>query len=154
LPRMADNVSPEVRSRMMAGIRSANTKPELVLRHGLHALGFRYRLHDRSLPGTPDMVFPRWKAVLFANGCFWHGHDCHLFKWPSTRTDCWRAKIERNRVRDARASKALIERGWRQGVVWECALKGRFRLEPGLVIAECAKWLRSDEPHLQIRGLH
>jgi DNA mismatch endonuclease (patch repair protein) len=149
---MPDIVTPEVRSRMMAGIRGKNTKPELLLRRGLHAAGFRFRLHDRTLPGTPDIVFPKYKAVLFAHGCFWHGHDCHLFKWPSSRPDFWRAKINRNREVDALASLALNEAGWRQGIVWECALKGKARLPIEIVLADCAAWLQSDVPFFEIRG--
>ncbi|MER8817207.1 very short patch repair endonuclease [Mesorhizobium sp. M0142] len=149
---MADIVAPNVRSRMMAGIRGTNTKPELILRRGLHALGFRFRLHDSKLPGRPDIVLPRYRAVIFAHGCFWHGHDCHLFRMPSTRPEFWGAKIIRNRVMDARASDALAGLGWRQGVVWECALKGRARLPLENVIGECADWLRSDVPLLEIRG--
>ncbi|KRA61142.1 DNA glycosylase [Rhizobium sp. Root651] len=149
---MADIVTPEVRSRMMAGIRGKNTKPELTLRRGLHADGFRFRLHDRTLPGKPDIVFPRYRAVLFAHGCFWHGHNCHLFKWPSSRPDFWQAKIYRNREVDALASAALREAGWRQGIVWECALKGKARLPIETVLSECATWLRSDIPFFEIRG--
>lgn len=137
---------------MMAGIRSRDTKPELLLRRGLHALGFRFRLHVRDLPGHPDLVFPRWRAVIFAHGCFWHGHNCHLFRWPSTREDFWKAKIERNRVVDARTEAALIAGGWRQGVVWECALKGRERLPIETVLAACSDWLQSETPRLEIRG--
>jgi DNA mismatch endonuclease (patch repair protein) len=149
---MADVVTPEVRSRMMAGIRGANTKPELQLRSGLHRAGFRFRLHDRSLPGTPDMVFPKRRAVLFAHGCFWHGHDCHLFKWPSTRPEFWQAKINRNREVDARVDRALADAGWRRGVVWECALKGRNRQPAEAVIEGCAQWLRGTDLTLEIRG--
>jgi len=150
---MADVVSAEVRSRMMAGIRGRNTAPELVLRRALHAEGFRYNLHDRGLPGKPDMVFPRYNAVMFAHGCFWHGHDCHLFKWPSTRPEFWQAKIWRNRENDARCETALADSGWRQGVVWECALKGKARLPLSTVIRRCSSWLRSDKPLLEIRGI-
>ena len=149
---MPDVVSPAVRSRMMAGIRGADTKPELLLRRGLHALGFRFRLHDRTLPGKPDIVFPRYKAVIFANGCFWHGHECHLFKWPSTRAEFWRSKINRNREVDQRTSAALAAAGWRQGIVWECALKGRGRQPIDTVIADCAAWLRSERIDFEIRG--
>lgn len=149
---MVDIVPAEVRSRMMSGIRGTNTKPELLLRKGLHALGFRFRLHDRSLPGKPDIVFPRYRAVIFAHGCFWHGHDCHLFKWPATRPEFWQAKIARNRAVDERTKDALSEAGWRQAIVWECALKGRVRLPLEDVIAECARWLSSGEPQLEIRG--
>uniref|UniRef100_UPI003F495E5D very short patch repair endonuclease n=1 Tax=Ensifer adhaerens TaxID=106592 RepID=UPI003F495E5D len=149
---MADIVPAEVRSRMMSGIRGTNTKPELLLRKGLHAMGFRFRLHDRSLPGKPDIVLPRYKAVIFAHGCFWHGHDCHLFKWPATRPEFWQAKIARNRAVDERTDAALTEAGWRQAVVWECALKGKTRLPLEDVIQSCAEWLRSDQPRLEIRG--
>ncbi len=149
---MADIVTAEVRSRMMSGIRGTNTKPELLLRKGLHALGFRFRLNDRSLPGKPDIVLPRYKAVIFAHGCFWHGHDCHLFKWPSTRPEFWQAKIARNRAVDERTDAALTEAGWRQAIVWECALKGKTRLPLEDVIQSCAEWLRSDRPRLEIRG--
>jgi DNA mismatch endonuclease (patch repair protein) len=149
---MADIVSPEVRSRMMAGIRGKDTKPEILLRRGLHAQGFRYRLHDRSLPGAPDMVFPRYRAALFAHGCFWHGHDCHLFRWPASRKEFWEAKITRNREVDARSEIALAAAGWRLGVVWECALKGRTRLPLADVLERCVQWLRSDAPRLEIRG--
>lgn len=150
---MPDIVTPEVRSRMMAGIQGKNTKPELTLRRGLHACGFRFRLHDRTLPGKPDIVFPKYRAVLFAHGCFWHGHDCHLFKWPSSRPDFWRTKIYRNREVDALASSALQEAGWRQGIVWECALKGKARFPIETVLADCAIWLRSDAPFFEIRGI-
>jgi DNA mismatch endonuclease (patch repair protein) len=149
---MADVVSPEVRSRMMAGIRGTNTRPELTLRKGLFAAGYRYRLHVRNLPGKPDIVFPRFKAVLFAHGCFWHGHDCHLFKTPSSRPEFWARKIGSNRATDLRVSKELAESGWRQGVVWECALKGRTRLKPEAVIQACSAWLQSDQPYLEVRG--
>jgi DNA mismatch endonuclease (patch repair protein) len=149
---MADTVSPETRSRMMSGIRGKDTKPEMILRRGLHALGFRFRLHDRRLPGKPDLVFPKYRAVIFAHGCFWHGHDCHLFKWPSSRPEFWLAKINRNREVDARSEALLAQDDWRRCIVWECALKGRTRLPLEDVIAKCAHWLRTEEPGLEIRG--
>ncbi|MCP4097101.1 MAG: DNA mismatch endonuclease Vsr [Planctomycetaceae bacterium] len=149
---MADVVSPEVRSRMMSGIRSTNTKPELILRQGLHAMGFRFRLHDRKLPGKPDIVFPRYRAVIFAHGCFWHGHDCHLFKWPSTRSDFWQKKIIRNQEKDHEVHEALDSIDWRHGVVWECALKGREQLPLEQVLDNCASWLTSTELYFEMRG--
>ncbi len=136
----------------MAAIRRRDTKPELVLRRGLHALGFRYRLHGGNLPGRPDMVFPKFQAVLFVNGCFWHGHDCDLFRWPKTREAFWRDKIGANIDRDQRAIIALQEAEWRTGVVWECAIKGRGRLEPAALIAAVANWLRSGETILELGG--
>ena len=149
---MADIVPADVRSRMMAGIRGTNTKPELLLRKGLHARGFRFRLHDSALPGKPDIVLPRYRAVILAHGCFWHGHDCHLFKGPSTRPEFWQTKIGRNREVDVRTDAALAQAGWRQGIVWECALKGRTRLPLEDVISACAEWLGSDRQRIEIRG--
>jgi DNA mismatch endonuclease, patch repair protein len=149
---MADVVSPAVRSRMMAGIRGTNTKPELLLRSGLHRAGFRFRIHERRLPGKPDIVFPARRAVLFAHGCFWHGHDCALFKWPKSREEFWRKKIAGNRQVDLRSISALREQGWRIGIVWECALKGPGRLRPEEIVAECAGWLKSKHASLEIRG--
>ncbi len=147
-----DVVDAATRSRMMAGIRGKNTKPELVVRRGLHALGFRFRLHDRTLPGQPDMVLARWRAVIQIHGCFWHGHDCSLFRWPGTRQDFWRAKISRNAERDREVEAALDRAGWRMLTVWECALKGPGRIGADAVIAAGATWRRSDARTGEIRG--
>jgi DNA mismatch endonuclease (patch repair protein) len=140
---MVDVVTPEVRSRMMAGIKGKNTKPELLIRKKLFEKGFRYRLHVRDLPGKPDLVFPRHKAVVFIEGCFWHGHDCHLFKWPKSREEFWRKKINGNRLVDERTRKALTKEGWRILTVWECAIKGKTRLDINIVTGRIEKWLRS-----------
>lgn len=148
----ADIVSPEIRSRMMSGIRGKNTKPELLLRSALHRGGLRFRLHRRDLPGRPDMTFPRYGAVLFVHGCFWHGHDCHLFKWPSSRESFWREKIAGNIERDRRQAVALEKAGFRVGIVWECALKGRTRLSLDEVVRACSRWLRSQEPGFNLHG--
>lgn len=137
---------------MMSGIRGKNTSPELVLRSGLHARGFRFRLHRQDLPGAPDLVFPSRRAVLFAHGCFWHQHSCHLFKWPSTRREFWQAKIEGNAKRDEEVEKKLRSLGWRVGVVWECALKGRMRRSLDEILNECADWLDSDRQSMDIIG--
>jgi len=140
---MPDIVSSQTRSRMMAGIRGKDTKPELAIRKALHARGFRYVLHDRKLPGKPDISFPMYGSVILVNGCFWHGHDCHLFKWPSTRHDFWHEKITRNRQKDEENLQALKENGCRVLVIWECALKGRTRLDPDKVVDETEEWLLS-----------
>jgi len=135
----------------MSGIRGKNTKPEMMIRRGLHARGFRYRLHCK-LPGKPDICLPKYRAVIFVHGCFWHGHDCHLFKWPSTRPEFWREKIGRNRAVDQRAIAALHAAGWRVGAVWECALKGTRR-QPFDMILDClTSWLNSEDVDLQIEG--
>ncbi len=127
----------------MAGIRSTDTRPEIAIRSALHANGFRYRLHSRKVPGKPDMVFPRYRAAVFVNGCFWHGHDCHLFRLPATRADFWSEKIARNRARDAKVRQQLHEAGWRALTIWECAIKGRDALGLPKVVAAASAWLRS-----------
>lgn len=137
---------------MMAGIRAKNTSPELALRSGLHARGFRFRLHRRDIPGVPDLVFPSRRAVLFAHGCFWHRHGCHLFKWPGTRREFWRTKIEGNVKRDEEVAEMLRSSGWRFGVVWECALKGRMHCSLDEILDECADWLNSDRQLMEIIG--
>ena len=121
---MTDIVDRAVRSRMMAGIGGRNTKPELILRRALHARGLRYRLHDRKLPGTPDLVFGRFGAVCFVHGCFWHRHEgCSYTTNPATRPDFWQAKFRANVERDRRNGERLREAGWRIAVVWECSLR-------------------------------
>jgi DNA mismatch endonuclease (patch repair protein) len=140
------------RSRNMAAIKGKDTKPELTIRKGLHARGFRYRLHDRKLPGRPDLVLPKYHAVILINGCFWHGHNCALFKWPGTRQEFWKEKIGANVARDQRNYAAIDDAGWRRAVIWECALKGPGRLEPDEVLTRVADWLASGEKMLTLRG--
>jgi len=120
---MTDVHCPAVRSKNMRAIRSANTKPELSVRKALHAAGFRYRLQGKDLPGKPDIVLARYRAVVFIHGCFWHGHDCKYFKLPASRTDFWKAKIQSNQTRDQLAAARLNEMGWRVILIWECATK-------------------------------
>lgn len=141
---MPDTVTPEVRSRMMAGIRGKNTRPEMLLRKGLHARGWRYRLHGRDIPGRPDLVFAGRNALIFVNGCFWHGHDCHLFKWPKTRDTFWREKIGANVRRDIRVRQQLLDEDWRIAEVWECTLKGRERRPLEEVLTHCETFLGSE----------
>lgn len=134
----------------MSGIRGRNTKPEILVRRLLHREGFRFRLHARDLPGRPDIVLPRYRAVIFVHGCFWHGHDCPLYRLPGTRPDFWQDKIDRNRASDRRARDALLAAGWRVAVVWECALRGTGA-DIGQVAQQLAAWLRSDEKETGIR---
>ncbi|WP_245511135.1 very short patch repair endonuclease [Martelella mediterranea] len=136
----------------MAAVRGKDTKPELIIRKGLHARGFRYRLYDRALPGRPDLVLPKHHAIIFINGCFWHGHDCNLFRWPATREDFWHHKISSNKERDARNLRALQALGWRTAIVWECALKGKQKLPTDKVIDTLHVWLSSDDSNTEIRG--
>ena len=135
----------------MSGIRGKNTKPELVIRRGLHAAGFRFRLHDRGLPGQPDLVLPRYRAAVFVHGCFWHGHDCPLFRWPRSRQEFWREKISGNVERDRRAVERLEEAGWRVLTIWECSMRG-VGMSPEHVIGRAADWLRSASRRGDIRG--
>lgn len=147
-----DVVDSATRSRMMAGIRSKNTAPEMIVRRGLHKHGFRFRIHDRRLPGQPDLVLPRWRAAIFVHGCFWHGHDCPLFRWPRSREEFWREKIRRNKERDEAAIVCLQGDQWRVLTVWECALKGSSRIGADETITRSAAWLRSDSASDEVRG--
>lgn len=149
---MTDVVSPGKRSEMMSGIQGKNTKPELLVRSRLHRLGFRFRLHDKHLPGKPDLVFTKYRAVVFVHGCFWHRHQCHLFRWPKTRAEFWREKINGNVNNDKKVLQQLSEMGWRTGIIWECSIKGRKRLDIEVVITAIAKWLKGDEKILEIRS--
>lgn len=120
---MADNHSKEERSRNMSHIRSQNTKPEETVRKYLFSKGFRYRKNVRSLPGCPDIVLPKYKTVVFVNGCFWHKHNCSRFVWPSSNKEYWEPKILRNVERDKKNQIQLAELGWHVVVIWECQLK-------------------------------
>lgn len=137
---------------MMAGIKGKDTKPEVMLRKALYSRGYRYRLHDKNFPGKPDIVLRKYNAVIYVNGCFWHGHDCHLFKWPKTRQDFWKEKIESNRERDRKNIAECHSKGIRTLVVWECALKGRFKLPFDVVLESVVEWLESDVNSKEIRS--
>lgn len=149
---MVDVVSRKIRSRMMAGIRGKNTKPELLLRSGLHRLGFRFRVHSTKLIGKPDLVFPKLKAVIFVHGCFWHGHDCRYFRMPSTRRQFWQRKILRNRDRHGEVIQVLQQQGWRHLTIWECATRGQDAAQIERVTTRAANWLRSKKKTGIIRG--
>ncbi len=143
---MTDIVDSATRSRMMSGIRSKNTKAEVEIRKRLFAAGFRYRLHNKKLPGKPDIIFPRYQAVIFVHGCFWHAHDCALFKWPSSRRTFWKTKLTGNRVKDLENNEALKKLGWRILTSWECAFResGKKReKEIGVIVKKTVKWLES-----------
>jgi len=121
---MADVHSKEARSYNMSRIPNKNTKPEIIVRKYLFAKGFRYRLHDRKLPGSPDIVLPKFRTVIFINGCFWHGHEnCKYAAIPKTRTAWWEAKIKKNIFNDEMARSRLTEGGWKIIVIWGCELK-------------------------------
>ena len=135
----------------MSRVRAKNTRPELAVRRLLHNAGFRYRLHRLDLPGRPDVALPRYRAAVFVHGCFWHGHDCSLFRVPATRTEFWSAKIEANRRRDASVVTALAEAGWRSLWVWECALRGRKRLAPVELSEEMSRFILGQVPFAVIQ---
>ena len=124
---MADNHSKEVRSKNMSHIRSTNSKPEEIVRKYLFSKGFRYRKNVRTLPGCPDIVLPKYHTVIFVNGCFWHKHDCGRFVLPSSNTEYWIPKINRNVERDKQNHKKLIDMGWKLLIIWECELKKNVR---------------------------
>ncbi|MCZ4290794.1 very short patch repair endonuclease [Hoeflea alexandrii] len=139
---MTDIVDKQTRSRMMSGIRGQNTKPEMQLRRALHIRGFRYRLHEKKLPGKPDLVFPKFGAIIFVHGCFWHRHEgCRFSTIPSTRKEFWQNKFRGNVARDHRNIEELVNAGWRVAVVWECDL--RFQLDA--VSRSIETWLKSSE---------
>jgi DNA mismatch endonuclease, patch repair protein len=123
---MADVHNKKTRSYNMSQIKATNTKPELLVRKFLHANGFRYSLHKKTLPGKPDIVLAKYKTVIFVHGCFWHGHaNCRYYKVPKTRTQWWLNKINSNKANDAKAVKALEKEGWKVITVWECRLKNK-----------------------------
>lgn len=148
---MVDTVDKATRSRMMAGIRGTNTRPEIRLRKALHARGFRFRLHDLRLPGRPDIVLPRFRAALFVHGCFWHRHlGCRYATTPATRTSFWEGKFASNVARDARNLHELKTAGWRTAIVWECALRSRNITH---TINQLAAWIYSGEQDLELPNL-
>ncbi len=147
---MTDVVDAKTRSRMMAGIRGRDTKPELLIRSQLHRQGFRFRIHGK-LPGKPDFVLKKYHAAIFIHGCFWHRHECHLFKWPKSHHEFWRSKINRNHENDQKVIKILKESGWRTCIVWECAIKGT-RSDIPAIVGAIIDWLKGEEKMLEISG--
>ena len=139
----------------MASVGQRDTGPEMCLRRILHRHGLRYRLHDRSLPGSPDLVFPRFQTAMFVHGCFWHVHDgCKFATRPSSRKEFWKEKFDANRKRDKRNYDALAASGWRVLVVWECAIKGQKEDELDKLGKVVMRWLKSDDSYGEIKGNH
>jgi DNA mismatch endonuclease (patch repair protein) len=125
-----DTLTRAERSERMSRVRSKNTKPEMAVRRLIHRMGFRYRLHARDLPGNPDMVFPKRRKIIFVHGCFWHRHGkCALTRWPKSKLDFWKPKLEENHRRDDKNRRALRRMGYEVMVVWECQLGDIERLE-------------------------
>lgn len=142
---MTDIVDAATRSRMMAGIKSKDTTPELFLRKALHAQGLRYRLGGSGLPGKPDLVFASRQAVVFVHGCFWHQHDCKYFKWPSSNAELWKAKLDTNASRDRRVQDELAKLGWRVLTVWECELRKSSYQLPNAAVSRTTKRLLAEK---------
>ena len=137
----------------MSGIRGKDTKPEIVVRRLLHRLGYRFRLHCKDLPGRPDIVLPKWRTVIFVNGCYWHGHkDCHLFRLPKTRTEFWSKKIEGNQARDQRNYIVLEAAGWKVLVIWECAVSKKKSLTIKQLEIALTAAFKSSKSLIDIRG--
>lgn len=147
-----DVLTPEQRRRNMSRIRGRDTKPEMLLRRGLHAAGFRFRLHARDLPGRPDLVLPRHRAAIQVHGCFWHDHGCPMCRLPATRPEFWAAKLQGNRERDQRTAQSLRDAGWRLLTVWECSLRGPARLPLDAVLARCSGFIRGNAPVDEVTG--
>lgn len=147
-----DQYDKETRSRVMAAVRSANTKPEILLRSLIHRMGLRYRLHPKDLPGRPDLVFPRYHAVIFVHGCYWHRHGCYKSTMPDTRTAFWNAKFSANLARDQRQIQALLEKQWRVMIVWECALVGKEALGGEKIGKMVRAWLTGSDERGEIPG--
>lgn len=148
-----DTVGPEKRSSMMSGIRSKDTKPEIIVRQLLHRLGFRFRLHRKDLAGNPDIVLPKWGTVVFVNGCYWHGHqNCRLFRPPKSQTEFWVDKIAGNRRRDAMNQTSLLQEGWKVIVVWECAVSKSSKLSAEELEASILTAMSVNKHHIDIRG--
>jgi DNA mismatch endonuclease (patch repair protein) len=140
---MTDKFSPAVRSKIMAAIRSKNTRPEVAVRSSLHRLGYRYRLHAKELPGTPDIVLPKYRTAIQVRGCFWHAHICMRGRIPQSNSQFWEAKLSRNKERDKRNDRSLRKLGWSLIVVWECQCSSANKLQ--LTIKRISKRLASME---------
>lgn len=149
---MADVHSSETRSKNMRAIRTRDTSIELRLAELLTELGLSYRVQDKALPGRPDFVLNNYRTVIFVHGCFWHRHHCHLFKVPATRTAFWMGKIDSNVARDKRYIAELRDAGWKVLVVWECALRGKTRLEEDAMAARLEEWICAGEGAGEIDG--
>lgn len=145
---MTDRIDAATRSRTMAAIRSKNTKPEKWVRSALHKQGFRFRLHNKTLPGSPDLVLRKYHAVIFINGCFWHQHEgCKASHLPKSRTDFWERKFARNVARDQKVLYQLKVMGWRVAIVWECGLKKAIREQ---TLQHVVVWLQSDSEYFEL----
>lgn len=152
---MADIVDASTRSMMMSRVKCKDTQQEVEIRKRLFALGFRYQLHVNNLPGKPDIVLQKYKTVIFIHGCFWHVHNCSLFRWPSSKKAFWKKKLAGNKKRNVENIEALKKLGWRILIIWECAYRGTGRakaIEFETITTKSVKWLGSKSKYREIRG--
>lgn len=155
---MAEQPVQAGRSRMMASVRTEGTAPEMVVRSLLRKTGFWFRKGGaygragRVLPGHPDIILPKYQALIFVHGCFWHCHECELFAWPKTRRHFWREKLSQNRVRDETVARQLTAKGWRVGVIWECTIRGPRRFTQESLKRALVDWLEGGDNHFELSG--
>ena len=152
---MADIVDKMTRSKIMSRIKGKDTKPEVEIRKKLFARGIRYRLHDKSLPGKPDIIFPKYNAIIFFNGCFWHAHECDIFKWPSSNVAFWGGKLTINKENDRKNNEILKKLGWRILTIWECSYRSPGKKDWGKIegiVNRAEKWLYSNKKIGEIKG--
>lgn len=142
---MSDKLNKAARSRVMSSIKNKNTKPELNIRKALFANGIRYGLHNRKLPGCPDLVFSKYKAIIFIHGCFWHNHQCKYGRLPETNHEFWAEKLRGNALRDKRNIKRLKNMGWRVKIIWSCSLKNRIKFDSAQCVEEIIRWLNEEK---------
>lgn len=149
---MVDKVDSQTRSKMMSRVRNKNTNIEVKVRKALFAKGFRYKINDKNLPGSPDIVLPKYKAAIFVNGCFWHGHDCSKGQLPKSNIEYWKTKIIKNKKRDVENIEKLLALGWKVATIWECALKGRNSIPLNVLISQLEHWITFGRNKIDISG--
>lgn len=146
---MTDYLNSDQRSKLMSRVKNRDTKIETILRSLLHRRGFRFRKNVTNLPGRPDIILPKYKAVVFVHGCFWHGHgNCNKGRLPSTKIDFWQKKISENKTRDEETKKQLFTADWRVAVVWECSF--RNKTQQAITIEQLCDWINSDSSYFEI----
>ncbi len=150
---MKKKKNPKTRSEIMSAIKSQDTKPEKFIRLLLYHSGYRYRKNYKLLPGSPDLVLKKYKTAIFINGCFWHGHGCHISHIPKSNTEFWFAKIKRNLIRDKNKVSDLLSTGWRVLIIWECAINGKIKLSPEDIKTEIISFLNSGLEANSIQGI-
>ncbi|MPQ76836.1 very short patch repair endonuclease [Hydrogenovibrio sp. JE_KL2] len=147
---MVDKVDSQTRSKMMSRVRNKNTNIEVKVRKALFAKGFRYKINDKNLPGSPDIVLPKYKAVIFVNGCFWHGHHCKRGKLPQANNEFWLSKINQNINRDKNNNYKLMDLNWRVAILWECSIRGKGSIGLEEAIRKLSTWLKSSSKTIEI----